>query len=53
MIAPMFGGAIAAFFYWFFIEAHHDKSTDSESTSKQDLQPSQKINGDPEKDSPI
>ncbi|XP_011409658.1 PREDICTED: aquaporin-9-like [Amphimedon queenslandica] len=28
LVAPMFGGLIAAFVYWFFIDAHHPKEND-------------------------
>ena len=41
VVAPMVGGAIAAFVYWFFIEAHHtmeieDKQSTSEDGTQED-----------------
>ena len=31
-MAPMLGGAIAAFVYWFFIEAHHTPEVEQSSS---------------------
>ena len=39
IIAPMVGGAIAGFVYWFFIEAHHTmEPVDKQPTSEDDPQ---------------
>ena len=50
----MLGGAIAAFVYWFFIEAHHSK-VENDSDSEQDLTPTKKTESDrdAEKDIPL